>query len=158
MSSPALLKNAGAWVTPVFGFAAAAVTAGGAGDNTEINGAAIDLNAYGTRFRSAKLAAPVTATLGSGETVQVLGNFQDSADGTNWSDYKDALAATTVATGPSGGGARTGVATLEVDITGARRYIRVQATPNLSRAGTDTASFGPGLVLLCGPQELPAPY
>lgn len=158
MSSPALLKNAGAWVTGAFAFPSTAVTAGGTGDNTEINGVALDQNAYGTRYRSIKLCVPVLATLASGETLQVAANFQDSANNSDWSDYATALAATTILTGPSGGGAVRGVAELEVDLTGARRYVRVQATPNASRAGTDTAVFGAGVLLLCGPQELPAPY
>jgi len=158
MSSIAFLKNAGALITPVAAFPSTPATAGGSGDATEVNGFSVDLLAYGTRFRSAKLCIPVAAVLASGATISVAANFQDSANDSDWSDYATALAATTLLTGPSGGGAARGVAELEVDITGARRYIRAQATPNMSAAGTDTAVMGAGMLLLCGPQELPAPY
>lgn len=158
MTNPAMLKNAGAWVTGAFAFVSTPATAGGTGDATEVNGVAIDLLAYGTRYRSAKLVIPVRATLASGATLSIAANFQDGAASNSWSDYATALTNAVHLTGPSGGGAAVGVAELEVDITGARRWLRVQVTPDLSSTGTDTAVMGAGVLLLCGPQEIPAPY
>ena len=39
------------------------------------------------------------------------------------------------------GGTEVGVGTLGYDLSRARRYVRIQATPDLSATGTDTASI-----------------
>ena len=56
-------------------------------------------------------------------------------------DYGDAVAATVVATGETGGSTETGVAVATFDVSGANRYIRLQFTPNASASGTDTAAI-----------------
>jgi hypothetical protein len=150
----AAIRDSGEFTKVAFALANSTAVAAGAGDNAEVNGATLDLLSYGTRFRSAKLAVAVAATLASGETVTVAGQWQDSATGSSWSDYGSVVTAAVVGTGPSGGGAVSGVAELKVNLGGARRYVRCKATPNLSRAGTDTATLS-GVYVLGGPDELP---
>jgi hypothetical protein len=119
--------------------AAIPVTAGGTGDATEVNGAFINC----TGVSSLSVLVPFTATLAAGETLSLAANLQDASDlaGTGAADYGTAAAATVVATGGVGGTTETGMATFEVDITGADNFVRVQLTPSMSAANTDTAAL-----------------
>jgi hypothetical protein len=133
------MHDLAAVMDPAYGAANTAVTAGGAGDNTEVDGAYIDVtDAEGITF-----LIGFTATLGASETLQIAANAQDADDssGTNVADFGDAISATTVATGPSGGGTVTGVAIAHFDAAAAKEFMRLQFTPNLSRANTDTAAL-----------------
>ena len=114
-------------------------TAGGTGDNTAVLGTAIDrlamagvaLNAEIILAFSAVLAATATLTL---KTVKV----QDSADGSTWADFATFTDPGVVATGPTGGGTVAGVVKFGVNLGSARRFVRVDYTPDLSASGTDT--------------------
>lgn len=119
-------------------------TAGGAGDATEVDGAWVDrkpatLGAYHT----AKLVISYTTTLAAAATLTFAANIQDATDdsGTGAADFGSALTATTVATGPSGGGTVKGTIEMDFDISNAREFLRSQITPNLSAANTDTCSW-----------------
>lgn len=125
--------------------------AAGTGDNTEVNGAWIDrLSAKGMAM-SAKLGINYTASLAATETLTFALNFQDAVDaaGTGAADYPvgEVVAATVAATGDSGSATQTGVVEQDVDLGGARRFIRAQITPNLSRGATDTAAWSSMMVL-----------
>lgn len=148
-------RNIGGFVKLVNGGGYATATAGGAGDATEVNGASIDRQALANTHQSVVVAIPAVATLASGATLTIAANLQDSDNDSDWTDFGDALAATVVATGPSGGGVRRGVAKLSQNISGARRYLRVQVTPNLSAAGTDTAIQSEATFVFGGGEELP---
>jgi hypothetical protein len=148
------IRDSGEFTKVAFALANSTAVAAGSGDNTEVNGAALDLLSFTTRFRSAKLAVAIAATLASGETITVAGQWQDSANGSSWSDYGSVVVASVAGTGPSGGGAVSGVVEMKVNLSGARRYVRCKATPNLSRAGTDTATMS-GVYVLGGPDALP---
>ena len=127
------------------------ILAGGAGDNTEVDCAYVDRRA----FASLKAVIAYTATLQAGETLKIAANLQDDADGAGvGTDFGDALASTTVATGPGGGGTRTGVIELDFDLTGANRYTRLQFTPNLSASGTDVAELS-AIYILAGATDDP---
>ena len=120
------------------------IVAGGAGDNTEVDCAYVDRRG----FASLKAVIAYTATLQAGETLKIAANLQDDADGVGvGTDFGDALASATVATGPSGGGTRTGVIELDFDLSGANRYARLQFTPNLSASGTDVAELSAVYIL-----------
>lgn len=145
-----LQRNFGALNTVKRAAANTAATAGGTGDNTEVTGVIIDRAALGWP-KSAVLVIPFTATLAATETLQIAVSVKEG-EASNLSDAAvlKAVAATTVATGPGGGGTVTGEYEVELNLEGAGRYIRADWTPNLSRANTDTAalsavlSFGPG--------------
>lgn len=123
--------------------AAATATAGGTGDATTVTGATVDrFGVVPGSFPNVMNAGVVyEAVLASGATLSIGYAIQDSADGTTFSDYQTATAAV-VATGPSGGGTKSGVFDLgSINLSSARRYIRLNFYPDLSAANTDTAAF-----------------
>ena len=127
------------------------IVAGGSGDNTEVDCAYVDRRG----FASLKAVIAYTATLQVGETLKIAANLQDDADGVGvGTDFGDALASTTVATGPGGGGTRTGVIELDFDLSGADRYARLQFTPNLSASATDVAELS-AVYILAGATDDP---
>ncbi len=149
-------KDMGAYMAPEHAGVAVSVTAGGAGDATEVNGAWIDTK----EFESMEVLFDYTATLAEGETLSLAANIQDADDiaGTGAADvsteYLTAMAATVVATGDSAGSTETGVYGMGVDLTKYRRYVRCQVTPDLSATATDTANLQ-GIAVFGGGQVLP---
>lgn len=87
---------------------------------------------------SAKLIINYTATLAAGETLSLAGNFQDALDGsgTGADDYGALVPATIIATGDSGGSTEVGTVEIDVDLSGAREFIRSQVTVSSSASGT----------------------
>ena len=141
----AKMHDIGALLTARYGLGNTTATAGGSGDATEVNGAWIDV----TNYESIKVLIPFTTTLAATETLTFAANLQDATaiGGTAAQDFGDAIAATVVATGPTSGGTVTGVVEMDFDVSQSRGFIRVQATPDLSRANTDTAAFSAVYVL-----------
>lgn len=135
--------NGGAYCRSARGTGNNAVTAGGSGDATEVNGAWVSRKASKGIAGSMKVIVSYTATLAAGATLTFAGNMQDATaiDGTGAADYGDAVAAVTVATGGAGGSTETGTFELDVDLGAAREFVRAQITPNLSAANTDTAAW-----------------
>lgn len=146
------VKDGAANIKSFYGGSAAA-TAGSTGDNTESNGQWIDRQ--GASW--AKVLVGYEAVLGIGATLAIAANLQEATDdaGTGAADFGDALASAVQATGQSGGEAVSGVVELHFDLTEAERYIRIQSTPNLSAANTDTARVTT-MIVLGGYQNLPA--
>lgn len=133
--------------------ATAAITAAGAGDNTQLDGSTLDIEALATRPSSVMFLIPVTATLAEGETCTVTGLIQKSADGTNW-DTLRASATLLTLTGGSGGSTETGVARVGADVVESDcRYVRFRATPDLSASGTDTMQVGAAVAVFGGLME-----
>lgn len=127
---------------------AVSATAAGAGDNTEVDGPYVDRQNH----LSAKLIIHYKAVLQQGETLSIAANIQDDADGAGaGADFGDALANAVVATGGAGGSVEEGTVELDVDLSGAKQYIRAQVTPDLSASGTDTAIVTATFVL--GPKD-----
>jgi len=140
-------RNIGALLTSA---AAGAVfaTAAGAGDNTEVDGPYVDRSNH----LSAKLVIAFKAVLQATETLSIAANLQDDADGAGAGvDFGDALANAVVATGAGGGSTEEGTVELDVNLSGAKQYLRAQFTPNLSASGTDTAIVVATLIL--GPKR-----
>jgi len=115
-------------------------TAGGTGDNTEVDGPYVDrFDASSGMAMSAKLVIGYRATLAAAATLSLTANIQDDADGANAGvDYGPAYAKTVVATGGGGGTTEVGKIELDFDLAAAERYLRTQITPDLSAANTDT--------------------
>lgn len=90
---------------------------------------------------SAKLVIPYSAALAAGETLSVAVQWQDATDasGTGVADFETAVAATVVATGESGGSTETGTVEIDIDLSGARSYLRPQIT--LATSGVGTAAW-----------------
>lgn len=131
------------------------LTAGGGGDNSAVTGVIIDRAALGWP-QSAVIAIPFTATLAAGATLTLTETLQHG-DAANLSDAGTLSAgtATVVATGPTGGGTVTGTYERNVSLRGAKRYVRFNATPDLSAANTDTAAIS-GVFAFGGAERLPA--
>lgn len=133
----------GALITARYALGNTTATAGGSGDATEVNGAYIDVTGYD----SLKVLVPYVTTLAASETLTFAANLQDATaiGGTGVADFGTEIAATVVATGAVTGG--TGVVEMDFDVSQSRGFVRVQITPNLSRANTDTAAFSAVYVL-----------
>lgn len=151
-------RDIGALIKALNAFPSINVTAGGAGDNTPVNGNIIDRLAYADLFMSGKICIPFTTTLGAAETLKLDVKVQDgnASNLSDAADYGTPVVAQTVATGPGGGGTVLGIFELDVDFSGAGRYIRVVVNPNISTANTDTARVGGGTLVVGGGNELPA--
>ncbi len=149
------LENIGDKISVVRAAANTAATAGGSGDNTAVTGVIIDRAAFGWA-QSAVFAVPFTATLGATETLSVAMTVQHGED-SGLSDVGTLAtrANAVVATGPSGGGTVTGTVEFDVNLSGARRYVRLNFTPDLSRANTDTAALS-AVTVFGGAIRLPA--
>ncbi len=122
------------------------ITAGGGGDNTAVTGVIIDRAELGYP-QSCVVAIPFTATLAAAATLSIAYTFQDG-NNSGLSDAATLQSATAavVATGPAGGGTVTGTHEVNVPLAGAGRYVRVNWTPDLSAANTDTAALSAVMV------------
>lgn len=129
----------------------AAATAGGGGDNTAVTGVIIDRAALGWA-ESVVVAIPFTTTLASTQTLSVNWTLQHGED----AGLSDAgtLATSGMAVVATGAGTVTGVVEAGVSLRGARRYVRLNFTPDLSASGTDTAALSAVLVF-AGANRLP---
>lgn len=150
------IENIGDLISTARATAAATATAGGSGDNTAVTGVVIDRAAHGWA-QSAVFVVPFTTTLAAAATLSVVMTVQDG-DAANLSDAASfaTRANAVVATGPAGGGTVTGVVELNVNLSGAKRYVRLNFTPDLSAANTDTAALGSALAVFGGAIRLPA--
>jgi len=129
--------------------ATAVITAAGAGDNTEITGDSIDLQALAARPSTVVIEIPVYAVLADAETCIVTGLLEKSADNSTWETM--VASATLLTLLSDGGTTEKGVARIGADLIESDcRYIRFKATPNLSRAGTDTMQVGGAVAVFCG--------
>ena len=132
-----------------------AVSISGTGASTS-TGFTIDREGFSTGSlpRSADMFVAFDTTLSSGATLTLAFDVQDSADGTNFSDYQTNIGVV-VATGVSGGGEVVNCArvlnpsgnapagTAGVDLGGARRYVRLNWVATLSASNT-AVMFGVG--------------
>lgn len=148
----ALQRDIGSLIKSAFGLIPNVVTAGGAGDGTEQDGAWVNREGQ----LSGKLVVSYSTTLAEGETLTLAANLQDdtAGDGAAAADFGDAYAAAVVATGGTGGSTETGTIEIDVDLSGADAYVRCQVTPTLSATTTDTAAIA-GTFVLGGSQETP---
>ena len=124
------------------------VTAGGAGDNVAQNGVAINRRG----FYSGVAAVIVRAVLGANQNVVTTVTVQHRPEGGAWTNLSaprnftlSTVSAATV----------EGVHEVDFDLEGAEAEIRLVVTPNLSAAGTDTATVG-AVVTLGEATSLPA--
>jgi hypothetical protein len=122
------------------------ITAGAsASDGVEVNGEWIDRQG----FNSVKVVIVYTTTLAATKTLSIAANLQDATDssGSGANDFGTAYSSTVVATGESGGTTEKGVVEFDFNLLTADRYIRIQFTPDLSAANTDTAEIAAVYVL-----------
>jgi hypothetical protein len=126
-------------------------TAGGTGDATAVTGASIDRLGYA----SCSLVIDFKAVLAEDATLTYAVEYQESSDNSNWDTAVALQAATTAATGGSGGSTEQGLVQFDLNLRAKKRYIRFNFTPNLSAANTDTA-ISAAVAILGGADKLPA--
>lgn len=123
--------------------AEATAVAGGAGDASTTTGVTIDRMAIpgymGALAPALVLGIAWDAVLATGKTLSIGYAVQDSADGSNWSDYQTATYAI-VGTGSTAASVLAGEIEIPVRLGSARRYVRANHAMDLSATGTDTAS------------------
>lgn len=154
MSNIATQKNIGATIKALYAAIATAV-AGGAGDAAEVTSVIIDRNAHKMPL-SALFAFGFSAVLAAAATLKIAytiehGDAADMSDAANFS----VGAAAVVATGAAGGSTETGVLEVPLALDGAKQYLRIKFTPDLSAANTDTAKVA-ALVIVGGESVTPA--
>lgn len=147
-----------------------AVTAGGAADGVEQDGLAVDrfaiqqndANDNRRRGLSAGLFIGLRASLAAGETAALIANAQhadDAAFTTSVADFPHrasaqppTIALPSLTLGPGALVDTRGVLKQQYDLSGARRFIRVQFTVTMSAGGVDTADAW-GLWIFGGAQH-----
>jgi hypothetical protein len=148
------IENIGSKIAVVRAAANTAVTAGGGGDNTAVTGVIIDRAALGWP-QSCVVALLFTTTLAATQSLSASITVQDGdaanlSDAATFASRADAIIASSV-----GGGTVTGQVEFDVNLSGAKRYVRANFTPNLSASGTDTAALSEAIVF-GGATRLPA--
>lgn len=152
-------KNIAGEIGALYALASTAATAGGSGDATQVTGATINTASlqtapavYAKDFNSIAFVIAGTATLSATKSITVTALIEDSADGSSWSTL--VASATIVSVTSTGGGTVTFTGKIGADLTAARQYVRVKATPDLSNTATDTATIF-GVAVLGGATEMP---
>jgi hypothetical protein len=118
----------------------ASATAASTGDSSTTTGTTVDRMGFaaGSLPNSLIAGVPWAATLATSKTLSIGYAVQDSADGSNWSDYQTATYAV-VATGSTAASSLQGTLEIPVNLSSARRYIRANFAIDLSATQTDTA-------------------
>lgn len=154
MSDMVLQKNPAALITPRVG-AYSTATAGGSGDNTAVTGLVIQRSLIDMPM-SAALLFRVRATFGVAAATLTLKTvfINDSADGSTFASFLTFTDPGVVLTATA---AQTldGMVMLNALIKGARDYVQVGYTTDLSAANTDT-SICDMIWLFAGEDRLPA--
>ena len=149
-------RDIGSLIKTKHAFINTTVTAAGSGAATEIDGDGIDRQALGSMMESVDVVIHGNVTMASGETLSIALNLQDSATDGSYSDFGTAVASVVVKTATGGALTAAGFEfESSFDIRGAERWMRVQVTPDLGRAGTDTALIE-GVIVFGGAATQPA--
>ena len=150
MTSISAVRNIAAYPSVKQGTANFAAVAGGTGDATAVTGVAQDRLALNFP-KSAVAVITWNATLTAAKTLSVGNIIEHSDNNSDWTTY-DTLTSAVVA---SATGANAGQTRHDVDLTSAKRYVRMTPTPNLSHTGTDTMT-GAGTLVFGGEERLAA--
>lgn len=143
-------KNIGAYIHGAFAIAVVSQTAGAA---AAVTGVAVDRFAVpgaGPIPLSCTVFYAITATLAATHTFSLAYSIQDSADGVNFLNMLeqtgDVVTSTLELTGPTGGAPQNLLIRQDVDLSGAREYVRVAFTPSFSASSVDTVVISPIIV------------
>lgn len=143
---------------PKQGIIHTAYLAAGTGDATEITGTSIDRFALGSRYQSMDVLVQGNNTMASGETFTLTFNLQDSSDDSTFADFGTPFTAAIIQT--AAGAAVTKEPfeqrlPSDILLNNAKRYVRLQVTPNLSASGTDTGLIS-ATMIFGAPETYPA--
>jgi hypothetical protein len=152
--------NIGARIKAVQGTSNLAISQSTATAATTQDGLTIDRTLLGRRYYSCKAIAAFGYLPAATGTQATLGiNFQHSSDGTSWDNFSTGTVPTAITFGNTTV-ATTDYKTVEqsVNLTGARRYVRMQVPPptyGTSSSGQGVFS-GAGVIVFGGADELVA--
>lgn len=144
-----------------------AITQSSAAAPSASTGEAVDRNESGLR-RYYSCAAVVTGFFTAGSSAKTASatlTFQHSSDGTSWDNYSTATNPTAVVWGATSsgyaGGSTAGTETdsvkMNVNLNGARRYVRIQVpAPTFSDCSSGSVLNVQGIIVFGGADELPA--
>lgn len=156
MGGFSFIRNIGAAVKTVHASDNAALTAGGTGDNTLVTGQIIDRSTYGTPL-SVVVAIGVKAVLAANKKLTLKSVTIEHGDDSGLSDAANFAtpADVDILVDSGSGSTLRGVSEYDLDLTGAKRYIRLKFTPDLNATGTDTGECA-STFIFGGIPELPA--
>mgnify|MGYP001567928439 CR=1 FL=1 len=130
------------------------ITAGGGLDNLKVNGQNVNRLNGTALAHSAVAATSYLAALGAAETLSLAHEIQESANGSSYDTAEVIQAATVVATDSGAGSNMRGVSEHDVSLRARKQHFRINVTPNMSRANTDTCTFHT-LITLGGWTQVP---
>lgn len=148
------------YFAPLVAIPSTSLTAGGAGDNVEVDGPSINriTTAGGVCDHLTFIVqALVAGIVAADATLSLKGTLQDSADGSSFSDVSATLQPSGAAEGLIGSAISvdgSSVSEFTADCRGLRQFVRLQLKPDLSAAGTDTATVS-AIAILAGSHKLP---
>jgi hypothetical protein len=154
-------NNIGAYITSELALDNTTVGAGVGGSGTPVNGNDFDRLASRNLHLSGKLQIGYKATLASGHSATVAWAIRDSEDDVTYTNVEQSTPAEHPSSGSStitannDGSAVRGVIEVDVDLMGAKQYLRPVITPTLSHSGVDTLQLS-GMWALGGSEILPA--
>jgi hypothetical protein len=125
----------------------ASLTAAGAGDNTQVVGQIIDRTLYNFPL-SVVAVITAKAVLATTQKLTFKSVLLEHGDASNLSDAAtfSAPADADVLVDPGGGSTMRGQKEYDIDLAGAKRYLRLKFTPDLSAGSVDTAEVSSALV------------
>ena len=155
-------NNIGAFITSKLALDNTSVGAGVGGSGTPVNGNVFDRLANRNLLLSGKLQLGYKFTGASGHTASVAWAIRDSVEsGGTYGNIERSSPAAHPASGVStitandDGTAVRGVVEVDVDLMGAKEFLRAVVTPTLSASGVDSLTLS-GIWALGGGEELPA--
>ena len=161
--SVAMQRDVGAYILAVGASNPIVLNSSVGGDEAEINGFSIDreLVTPGQSLQlSCQAAVQYSYSLAAAKVVVLHYNMQHSSAASSWLDYADKDGSTrterTVGTTASTG-AQTGNGTLRsnFDLSGAKRYVRLQIEADFTGAATDDMDIG-SMIVFGGYDTTPA--
>jgi hypothetical protein len=123
-----------------------------------LTGATIDRLGLGRMYYSCKSVGKGRFVGSTVQNVSLAASFQHSSDGTSWDSYSTATNASAAvgSTGATGAQAVEAIVEQNVNLAGARRYVRQVLTPSFSSGTSGDSAYFSGDVVFGGADERPA--
>lgn len=144
--------NVGAYITTVFALQRTAFGVG-VGNLAATDGEVFQRTTKRPLHLSGKLVVQYKATLASGKSLTIVSTLKDSADGVT---YAAQTTQTDVINGLDSGAVQKGTVEMDVNLVGAKDYIRPTIQGTLTASGSDTAEVSAVLILGGGETVIPA--
>jgi hypothetical protein len=147
-------KDFGSYLGALLGTATKTITAAGTGDAAYEEGAIADMQSLDHPL-SGLIVIPYSTTLAEDKTLTMKVKIEhgDESNLSDAADYAFGMPDGTaeqslgvVATGDTGGSTETGIETQRIDLSGLKRYFRIDVYVDLNATGTDTVTFSSALV------------